>query len=83
MPRNPTAHFYVGGEEHECFIVDVSLSGVGVSSTVRPPIGTALQIGQIDGHVVRHMEVGFGVQFDVVPNATALEEGLTARRTPP
>jgi hypothetical protein len=79
-PRNPTAHFYIGDEEHECFLIDVSLSGAGISSADRPPIGTGLQIGGVAGHVVRHMEVGFGVQFDTVQTVASLEESLNIRR---
>ena len=71
-PRNPTAHFYLGDEEHECFIIDVSFSGAGVSSTKRPPIGTALRVGHIAGRVVRHIEVGFGLQFDAAQNPASL-----------
>ncbi len=79
-PRNPTAYFYLGGEEHECFLIDVSLTGAGISSATRPPIGTPLQIGQLSGHVVRHMDVGFGLQFDPPQTAESLEAALSARR---
>lgn len=78
-PRNPTAHFYLGDEEHECFLIDVSFSGAGVSSANRPAIGTTLKIGEVSAHVIRHMDVGFGVQFDLALTADSLEQRLHAR----
>ncbi len=80
LPRNPTAYFYLADQEHECFIIDASFSGVGISSKARPPVGTALQIGRIAGRVVRHMEVGFGVQFDIAQTAASIESDLNIRR---
>ncbi len=81
-PRNPTAYFYLGDTEHECFIVDVSLTGAGISSTERPPIGTPLVLGQLSGRIVRHMEVGFGLGFDEPQSAQSLETAMNARRSP-
>ena len=79
-PRHPTAYFYLGDEEHECFVIDVSLTGAGISSTKRPPIGTPLTLGQLPGRVVRHMEVGFGLQFDAPQTEQSLEAALNTRR---
>ena len=79
-PRNPSAHLYVDAAEHDCFIIDVSISGVGISAAVRPPVGTAIAVGLIAGRVVRHMDVGFGVQFEAIQDAELLAEGLNARR---
>lgn len=89
FPRNPRAHFYLtDGSEHVCFVIDISRSGAGVSAKHRPPVGTLIEIGAVAGMVVRHMDVGFGVQFDSPLDVGELEARLAERRdttdeTPP
>lgn len=81
-PRVPRAYFYLeDGVEHPCFVIDISVSGAGLSAQLRPPIGTAITLGDIRSTVVRHMETGFGVAFDVAPAPDALETRVGARRT--
>jgi hypothetical protein len=55
-----------------CFIIDVSLSGVAVSSEIQPPIGTPLAVGAYVGRVVRIFEEGFAIKF--VEPAANLQE---------
>jgi hypothetical protein len=51
------------GKVSTCFIIDVSATGVAVSSEIQPPIGTPLAVGSLIGRVVRIFETGFAVQF--------------------
>jgi hypothetical protein len=51
------------GKVSTCFIIDVSATGVAVSSEIQPPIGTPLAVGSLVGRVVRIFETGFAVQF--------------------
>ena len=83
LPRNPRAFLYLGSEEHNCFLIDISPSGAGVSSAVSPPIGTSIVLGKIPGRVVRQMNVGFGIAFDVVATAETLESDIGERRQRP
>ncbi len=55
--------------EYPCQTLNMSPGGIAVNAPVRPEIGHKLTIqldmlGQIDGHVVRHMEEGFALELD-------------------
>ncbi len=51
-------------------ILDVSRSGVVISTDVRPPLGTLIYVGKTRARVVRHLDDGIGLAFQV-----ALPEG--------
>jgi hypothetical protein len=64
------------GVEEKCRIVDLSVSGVAVISTKRPPLGTAVQVGKAPGRVVRHHENGFAVEFTRLQHPDFLKDTL-------
>ena len=51
------------GKVSTCFIIDMSATGVAVSSEFQPEIGTPLAVGSLVGRVVRIFETGFAVRF--------------------
>jgi hypothetical protein len=51
------------GKVSTCFIIDMSATGVAVSSEFQPSIGTPLAVGSLVGRVVRIFETGFAVKF--------------------
>ena len=51
------------GSVHGCFIINLSISGAAVSSSVQPSVGTPLAVGACVGRVVRTLPDGFAVQF--------------------
>lgn len=51
------------GKVSTCFIIDMSATGVAVSSEFQPAIGTPLAVGSLVGRVVRIFETGFAVKF--------------------
>jgi hypothetical protein len=51
------------GKTAACEVVDLSLSGLSLKTTVKPPIGEVITIGQVSGRVVRHHENGIAVEF--------------------
>lgn len=51
------------GSSHPCFIIDVSTTGVAVSSEYDPPLGTPLAVGACVGRVIRKFGHGFAVKF--------------------
>jgi hypothetical protein len=51
------------GSLHTCFVIDVSATGVAVSSELQPPLGMPLAIGSCIGRVVRVFPTGFAVRF--------------------
>jgi hypothetical protein len=64
VPRSPHSRVTLAdGSVYPCFIIDVSLSGIAVSSEIQPPIGTPLAVGACVGRVIRHLPNGFAVKF--------------------
>lgn len=64
IPANPHSLLTLAdGSSHECFVIDVSVSGVAVSAELQPEIGTPLAVGACVGRVVRHLPSGFAVHF--------------------
>jgi hypothetical protein len=51
------------GSMYPCFIIDVSTSGVAVSTEYQPPIGMPLAVGSCVGRVVRRFQHGFALKF--------------------
>ncbi len=51
------------GKVSTCFIIDVSATGVAVSSEIQPAVGTPLAVGSLVGRVVRIFDTGFAVKF--------------------
>jgi hypothetical protein len=56
------------GSIHDCFIIDMSVSGVAVSAQVLPQIGTPIAVGACIGRVVRLLPDGFAVKFVELQN---------------
>ena len=51
------------GQSVRCEVLDLSLSGLSLRTTVKPPVGEVITIGQVSGRVVRHHETGIAVEF--------------------
>ena len=80
LPRRGAARFYLDGAPHDCFIVDYSTTGAGISASNRPPLSTVLEVGDIPAQVVRHMDVGFAVRLADELALETVEARLAARR---
>src|SRR5690242_4961241 len=80
VPRNPIARLTLGdGRVMNCRIVDLSLSGAALAAEFRPEVGSHLMLGTVQGHVVRHLEDGFAIEFAHPQLAETVEESVTAR----
>jgi c-di-GMP-binding flagellar brake protein YcgR len=80
VPRNPSAMLTMpNGTVLRVRLIDVSLSGAGISTTQRPEIGSSVSVGRIPGRVVRHLEDGFAVEFTRLQHPDSLEENATAQ----
>ena len=64
------------GKTAPCLVLDVSASGVAMSSGLKPDLGTPLAIGQLVGKVVRHLDAGFAVQFQSIQDERTVERML-------
>jgi hypothetical protein len=63
-PRNSRAEIALDdGRAYPCRIIDLSLSGAAIEIGVRPAIGTAVQLGNMRGRVVRHFQEGVAIEF--------------------
>lgn len=75
QPRNPFIDITLDdGRHYKVRIIDLSLSGAAVKSTVRPAIGSRIVIGTMQGRVVRHLEEGLAIEFAAVQQRETLEQ---------
>jgi len=51
------------GDVHTCRVIDVSLSGASLATSIKPPVETVVVLGRLRGRVVRHHDRGIGIQF--------------------
>ena len=78
VPRNPVGRLILpNGVNLTCRIIDVSQSGAGIASRERPPIGTLVTLGKVQGRVVRHLEDGFAIEFTRLLHSDFLEDNIT------
>jgi hypothetical protein len=64
IPASPHSTLTMAdGATHGCFVIDMSVSGIAVSSQLQPQIGTPLAVGACIGRVVRLLPVGFAIKF--------------------
>lgn len=83
IPANPHSILTLAdGTIHGCFVIDMSVSGVAVSSQVQPEIGTPLAVGACIGRVIRLLPDGFAVKFVERQSRNDLAQFIT-RFTPP
>ncbi|HEX8416889.1 MAG TPA: PilZ domain-containing protein [Methylobacterium sp.] len=64
------------GREVAARIIDVSMSGVALTTGTTPPIGASLMVGRTPGRVIRYFEGGLGVQFMLPISPDDFHEGL-------
>lgn len=70
-PQRGLARFTrANGEVMSCEVLDLSISGVSLETSARPPLGEIVLIGQMAGRVARHHERGFAIEF-VTPMVNA------------
>jgi hypothetical protein len=62
------------GQEIIAKIKDISLSGVGIETEARPPLGSAVVIGATQAIVVRHFDGGVGAEFKTPFKAGDIDE---------
>jgi hypothetical protein len=54
------------GQQVECTMLDVSVSGASVATPVVPEVGSRVILGRTHGRVVRHHNEGIAIEFDGV-----------------
>jgi hypothetical protein len=77
VPRDPNSTITTPeGRTIKVRITDVSLSGAGLQTTERLPVGTAILLGRLRARVVRHLENGLAVEFATIQDPDHLEAHL-------
>ena len=77
VPRNPISRLIMpNGVNLTCRIIDVSQSGAGIATDQRPPIGSLVTLGKVQGRVVRHLEDGFAIEFTRLQHPDFLEDSV-------
>lgn len=75
IPKNPSSILTLAdGRQYRCRIIDLSLSGAALSISVRPAIGTLVNLGGMRGSVVRHFDEGIAVEFAFVQRPESLSQ---------
>ncbi len=64
---------FADGQAVECTLLDISLSGASLETSVKPAIGTEVLVGKQNAIVRRHHEQGIGVEFVQVREANNLQ----------
>jgi hypothetical protein len=73
-PRAPIEHFVrTDGSVVPCELLDISLQGVSLRTSVHPPIGEVIALGATRAWVIRHFDDCIGVQFLQIPIAGAAD----------
>ncbi len=54
------------GREYQCTVLDISLSGAAVRTSVRPSMNSMVHLGNMRAKVVRHLDDGIGLEFAAV-----------------
>ena len=76
-PRKPVTQLAMpNGVKLTCRIIDLSLSGAAITTDQRPAIGMLVNLGAVQGRVVRHLDDGFAVEFTRAQHPDFLEESI-------
>ncbi len=63
-PKNAASQITLtDGREYDCEVIDISVSGASIKTSVLPSIGTYLSLGKMRGRVVRFTADGIGIEF--------------------
>lgn len=54
------------GREYQCTVLDISLSGAAIRTTVRPVVNSIIHLGNMRAKVVRHLDDGIALEFAAV-----------------
>jgi hypothetical protein len=78
VPRNQSSRMIMpNGINLTCRVIDLSLSGAGIATEERPPIGALVTLGKVAGRVVRYLDDGFAVEFTRLQHPDFVEENVT------
>jgi len=74
--RSDATVVFSDGTTQSCRVIDMSLSGAALSTTLRPALGSPIKLGRLGARVVRHFDDGIGVEFMRLMSQAAIEETI-------
>jgi len=76
-PRRTDATIILSdGASHNVRVIDMSLSGAALSTTLRPPLGSPVRLGRLGARVIRHFDDGIGIEFMRLMSDAAIEQTI-------
>ena len=76
-PKRTDANIvFADGTAQTCRVIDMSLSGAAVATSIRPPLGSAVKLGRLGARVVRHFDDGIGIEFMRLMSDDAIEQTI-------
>ena len=77
MPKRRDAVLtFPDGTTHSCRVMDMSLSGAGLATALRPAVGSPVRLGKLGARVVRHFDDGIGIEFMQVMSEAVIQQTL-------
>jgi hypothetical protein len=74
--RSDSTIILADGTTHSVRVIDMSLSGAAVATSLRPPLGSPVRLGRLGARVVRHFEDGIGIEFMRLMSEAAIEQTI-------
>ncbi len=74
--RTDSTLVFSDGTSHSVRVIDMSLSGAALATSLRPPLGSPVRLGRLGARVVRHFEDGIGIEFMRIMSDTAIEQTI-------
>ena len=74
--KSDTSIWLADGSHHNVRIIDMSLSGAALATSLRPPLGSPIKLGRLGARIVRHFEDGIGIEFMRLMSDDAIEQTI-------
>jgi hypothetical protein len=74
--RSDSLIILADGSTHPVRVIDMSLSGAALSTTLRPPLGSPIKLGKLGARVIRHFDDGIGIEFMRLMSDAAIEKTI-------
>jgi hypothetical protein len=74
--RSDATMILADGTAHSVRVIDMSLSGAAIATSLRPPLGSPVRLGRLGARVVRHFDDGIGIEFMRLMSDAAIEQTI-------
>ena len=74
--RSDASVVLADGTTHPVRVIDMSLSGAALATTLRPPLGSPIRLGRLGARVMRHFDDGIGIEFMRLMSDAAIEKTI-------